>query len=336
MHAITRFAVTLVCSLFVATAAQADRCQQIRAGLDIGSGTTKIAVARVNTCQPRIEQVLYQDQRAVGWNEALAHSSDNLLGPAIVQEGEAALQSLLRQAQRFHPQRISGVATAVFRNARNGQAVIAQLQRQTGAQLSIISQQQEARLGFLSAKAALNDPSLHDDQLLVWDIGGGSMQMTAWGDRANQPKAEIYQGKLASVTLKNFILSVLKNQPEANSPNPIGSWRQSVLRFVQFYAANDVSPQIKQAVTGRRVIGIGGVHSFSIRHQLPGKPTHYTLTMLRHLSQQQVWKGDSELAGEYRTTDVSNLLLVEGYMQALKIDEVTIVPASLIQGVLLQ
>ncbi|HBP94707.1 MAG TPA: phosphatase, partial [Pantoea agglomerans] len=51
----------------------ADRCQQIRAGLDIGSGTTKIAVARVNVCQLRIEKMLYQDQRAVAWNEALAH-----------------------------------------------------------------------------------------------------------------------------------------------------------------------------------------------------------------------------------------------------------------------
>lgn len=327
---------TLFCSLFFAAAAQADRCQQIRAGLDIGSGTTKIAVARVNVCQLRIEKVLYQDQRAVAWNDALAHSADNQLSPAIAQEGAAALQQLVADAQRFHPQRISGVATAVFRNASNGQAVIEQLQRQSSAQISIISQQQEAKLGFLSAKAALNDPSTRDDQLLVWDIGGGSMQMTAWRQQAGKPVADIYQGKLASVTLKNFILTVLKNQPDAKSPNPIGSWRQSVLRFVQFYAVNEVSPQIKQDAAGRRVIGIGGVHGFSIRNQLPGKPNRYTLAALSTLSKQQVWKGDSELSGDYRATDVSNLLLVEGFMQALKIDEVTIVEASLIQGVLLQ
>lgn len=326
----------LFCSLFFAAAAQADGCQQTRAGLDIGSGTTKIAVARVNVCQLRIEKVLYQDQRAVAWNDALAHSADNQLNPLIVQEGAAALQQLVAHAQHFHPQRVSGVATAVFRNASNGQAVIEQLQRQSGAQISIISQQQEAKLGFLSARAALNDPAIRDDQLLVWDIGGGSMQMTAWRQQAGKRVADIYQGRLASVTLKNYILTVLKNSPAAKSPNPIGSWRQSVLRFVQFYAANEVSPQIKQAVSGRRVIGIGGVHGFSIRNQLPGKPNSYTLATLRQLSQQQVWKGDSELSGDYRATDVSNLLLVEGYMQALNINEVTIVKASLIQGVLLQ
>lgn len=329
-------AVILFCSLLFATAAEADGCQQVRAALDIGSGTTKIAVARVNVCQQRIEKMLYQDQRAVAWNDALAHSPDHQLSPAIVQDGVTAIRPLLARAQRFHPDRISGVATAVFRNATNGEAVIAQLQRQTGAAISIISQQQEAKLGFLSAKAALGDPGIRDEQLLVWDIGGGSMQMTAWRQAAGQPVADIYQGRLASVTLKNFILTVLKNTPAAPSPNPIGSWRPSVLRFVEFYAANDVSPQIRQDLPGRRVIGIGGVHGFSIRNQLPGKPRHYTLAALRQLSQQQVWKGDSELSGDYRATDVSNLLLVEGYMQALKINEVTVVEASLIQGVLLQ
>ncbi|MGD9424492.1 Ppx/GppA phosphatase family protein [Pantoea sp. NSTU24] len=329
-------AIILFCSLLFATAAEADRCQQVRAGLDIGSGTTKIAVARVNVCQLRIEKMLYQDQQAVAWNDALTHSPDNQLSPAIVQEGVAALRQLLTHAQRFHPERISGVATAVFRNAGNGEAVIAQLQRQSGTAIRLISQQQEAKLGFLSAKAALGDPDARDEQLLVWDIGGGSMQMTAWRQEAGKPVADIYQGRLASVTLKNFILTVLKNQPDARSPNPIGSWRPSVLRFVQFYAANDISPQIRQDIAGRRVIGIGGVHGFSIRNQLPGKPDRYTLAALRQLSEQQVWKGDSELSGDYRATDVSNLLLVEGFMQALKINEVTVVKASLIEGVLLQ
>lgn len=329
--------VTLFCSLLVASVAQADECRQIRAGLDIGSGTAKIAVARVDLCHHRIEKMLYQDQRAVAWNEALSQASDNQLSPAVVRQGAAALQQLLKNAQRYHPQRITGVATAAFRRASNGQAVIEQLARQTGTRLTVISQQQEAKLGFLSAKAALNDPAIRDEQLLVWDIGGGSMQMTAWRrQQEDQPVADIYQGKLASVTLKNFILTVLKNTPDAASPNPIGSWRQTVLRFVELFASNDVTPQIRQDVAGRQVIGIGGVHGFSIRNQLPGKPDRYSLTRLSELSKQQVWKGDSELTGDYRATDVSNLLLVEGYMRALKIDEVTIVNASLIQGVLLQ
>ena len=328
--------VVLFFAVFLPSLAFADNCWQTRAGIDMGSGTTKIAVTEVNICQHQLGKVLFEDQRPVGYNDALARSGNNQLDEAIQQQGLTALQQLVTQARRYHPQRISGVATAVFRSASNGQAVIDRFNQQAGVQLKIISQQQEAELGFRSAKAALHDPTLRDNDLLVWDIGGGSMQMTAWRDQSGKTVSDVYQGKLASVTLKNFIVDVLKNQPSATSPNPIGSWRPSVLRFVEFYAHNDVPPQIKQDLATRRVIGIGGVHGFSIKNQLKIKDNRYDLATLEQVGKQQVWKGDSELTGDYRATDVSNLLLVEGYMRALGIKDVTVVKASLIQGVVLE
>lgn len=328
--------VVLFFAVFLPSLAFADNCWQTRAGIDMGSGTTKIAVTEVNICQHQLGKVLFEDQRPVGYNDALARSGNNQLDEAIQQQGLTALQQLVSQARRYHPQRISGVATAVFRSASNGQAVIDRFNQQAGVQLKIISQQQEAELGFRSAKAALQDPTLQDNDLLVWDIGGGSMQMTAWRNAQGKLVSDVYQGKLASVTLKNFIVDVLKNQPSATSPNPIGSWRPSVLRFVEFYAHNDVPPQIKQDLATRRVIGIGGVHGFSIKNQLKIKNNRYDLATLEQAAKQQVWKGDSELTGDYRATDVSNLLLVEGYMRALGIKDVTIVKASLIQGVVLE
>lgn len=328
--------VVLFFAVFLPSLAFADNCWQTRAGIDMGSGATKIAVFEVNICQHQLGKVLFEDQRPVGYNDALARSANNQLDETIQQQGLTALQQLVTQARRYHPQRISGVATAVFRSASNGQAVIDRFNQQAGVQLKIISQQQEAELGFRSAKAALHDPTLRDQDLLVWDIGGGSMQMTAWRDQPGQPVADVYQGKLASVTLKNFIVDVLKNQPAAQSPNPIGSWRPSVLRFVEFYAHNDVPPQIKQDLATRRVIGIGGVHGFSIKNQLKINDNRYDLATLEQVAKQQVWKGDSELTGDYRATDVSNLLLVEGYMRALGIKDVTVVKASLIQGIVLE
>lgn len=328
--------VVLFFAVFLPSQAFADNCWQTRAGIDMGSGTTKIAVTEVNICQHQLGKVLFEDQRPVGYNDALARSGNNQLDETIQQQELTALQQLVTQARRYHPQRISGVATAVFRSASNGQAVIDRFNQQAGVQLKIISQQQEAELGFRSAKAALHDPTLRDNDLLVWDIGGGSMQMTAWRDLSGKAVSDVYQGKLASVTLKNFIVDVLKNQPYATSPNPIGSWRPSVLRFVEFYAHNDVPPQIKHDLATRRVIGIGGVHGFSIKNQLKIKDNRYDLATLEQVAKQQVWKGDSELTGDYRATDVSNLLLVEGYMRALGIKDVTVVKASLIQGVVLE
>lgn len=316
----------------------AENCIETRGAIDMGSGTTKIQVAQVDICRHLPGKVLYEDQKPLGFNEDLGKSGNNQISEAMQQQGVTALKQMVDKARSFHPQRITGVATAVFRSAANGQQVIDRFNQQTQIQLRVISQEQEAELGFLSAKAALHDNTINNQDLLVWDIGGGSMQMTAIREQNGQPVTDIYQGKLASVTLKEFIISVLKNQEldKAASPNPIGSLRNTVLRYVNFYARTHVSPQIKQDAQTRRVIGIGGVHSFSLKDQIHPANNTYSLADVERVSKNQVWKGDSELTGEYRATDVSNLLLVEGFMQALNISQVTIVKASLIQGILVQ
>lgn len=331
---------TAVCATlaFLPTVASAKSCIENRAGIDMGSGSTKIQVTQVNVCEHQLGKVLFEDQRPLGFNADLAKSGNNQLSEAIQQQGVKALSEMVEKANSFKPTRITGVATAVFRSASNGQQVIDRFNQQAHVSLKIISQQQEAELGFQSARAALHEKNVKDEDLLVWDIGGGSMQMTAYRDQQGVKTVDIYQGKLASVTLKDFITSVLQNKDLStdSTPNPIGSLRNTVLRYVNFYARTHVSPDIKQAAQTKRVIGIGGVHGYSIKDQVYLRNNTYQLADLEQASKNNVWKGDSELKGDYRATDVSNLLLVEGYMQALNIPQVTVVKASLIQGILLQ
>ncbi|WP_294907560.1 Ppx/GppA phosphatase family protein [Tatumella sp. UBA2305] len=313
-------------------------CLQTRAALDIGSGSSKIAVADVDICRHQIMKMRYQQQIAIPYNDALMHADDNRLPQAVIQQGLSALQTEMKNIRRFHPVSVSGVATAVFRSAKNGPQTIDWLNQQTGAGIKIISQQQEALLGFASAKASLHQPDIRDEDILVWDIGGASMQMTTWTEEQGKKVPYIYQGKLASVTLKNYIVSLLKNQPLTadSSPNPVGNYADSALKFVRFYASNDVDSAMKRMISGKKVLGIGGVHDYSLRDQLPGKPNSYTLQQLTSLAKQQVNKDDSQLKGDYRATDVSNLLLVQGYMQALQIPAVTIVRAGLVEGELVR
>ncbi|MFO6300425.1 Ppx/GppA phosphatase family protein [Rahnella selenatireducens] len=329
-----------ICIVFGLTtlSAEAVNCIETRAGIDMGSGTTKIQVAEVDICHNQLGKVLYEDQRPLAFNAELGKSRNNQINETIQQEAVIALKDMVNKARTFHPQRITGVATAVFRTASNGQQVIDMFNQKAGVQLRIISQEQEAELGFLSAKAALHDRNVKNEDLLVWDIGGGSMQMTAMREQNGQTVTDFYLGKLASVTLKEFIISVLKNQEldKTESPNPIGSQRNTVLRYVNFYARTHVSAQIKEDVQKRRVIGIGGVHGYSVKGQIHPANNTYQLADVERVSKNQVWKTDNEIPGQYRSTDVSNLLLVEGFMQALNISQVTIVKASLIQGVLVQ
>ncbi|MBS0908097.1 Ppx/GppA phosphatase family protein [Tatumella sp. JGM118] len=340
MRALPKWATSLlsVVPVVFCFSVSASPCLQNRAAIDIGSGSTKIAVAEVDTCQHQIRKMLYQQQLPVSYNDALMHATDSRLPDSIIGQGLDALKQEIKQVNRFHPVTIEGVATAVFRNAENGQQVVQLFNQQTPAHIRIISQQQEALLGFASAKAALNQSGVKNDDILVWDIGGGSMQMTTWDTQSGRLTPVIYQGKLASVTLKNYIVSLLKHQPlrPDSSPNPIGHDAGDALKFVEFYASNDVDASLKRLIPHRKIIGIGGVHDYSLRQQFADKPDSYTLTQLSTLAGQQVTKGDNELHGDYRATDVSNLLLVEGYMRALNIPEVTLVKASLVQGLLVR
>ncbi|KAB7897986.1 phosphatase [Rouxiella sp. S1S-2] len=329
---------TAILCLGFATQAMAKNCTEVRAGIDMGSGTTKILVSEVNVCTKTLGKVLFAQEKPIGFNEDLAKSANNQLSPEIQQQGVTTLKALVGQAQKFHPVRITGVATAVFRTAANGPQVIKQFNHQAHVSLRVISQKQEAEQGFLSAKAALNDPTVKDTDLLVWDIGGGSMQMTTY-NRINGIKTpEIYQGKLASVSLKDMVIEVMMNKDlkQVSSPNPVGPLAGEILRWVKFYARTHVNPQIMQAAGSKKVVGIGGVHGYSIKDQLHPINNQYSAADLERVALVKTTQSDAQLSGDYRATDVTNLLLVEGFMQALNISDVTIVKASLIQGILLQ
>ena len=90
----------------------------------------------------------------------------------------------------------SGIATAVFRKAENGKDLLQKIEKDLGIHFQILSQEEEGRLGFLSAKILY--PEIDEEDLLVWDSGNGSFQITAKiGDTY-----KIYQGPLGHGTVR--------------------------------------------------------------------------------------------------------------------------------------
>jgi exopolyphosphatase / guanosine-5'-triphosphate,3'-diphosphate pyrophosphatase len=67
------------------------------------------------------------------------------------------------------------VGTAGLRIARNGNEVVAAIQKRAGVQIEVISGEEEGRLAYLAAKAGL---ALDRGSLVVFDTGGGSSQFT--------------------------------------------------------------------------------------------------------------------------------------------------------------
>lgn len=319
---------------FISFESTAKNCQEIRGGFDVGSGSTKTLVAKIDVCQKKILEVLYSDSKPVAYNEDLEKSTEKKLGDKVIGEGLEAMTSLLASVKKFKPARITGVATSVFRNAKNGTEVINSFSKKLGFKIEVISQQDEALLGFLSAKSLVGDEVLKNNPPLMWDIGGGSMQMMTFEGK----KPLYYLGVLASVTFKNMIIEVLqgKNLETASSPNPIGDKYAQALSMARFYSKLHVPLDLRQALKGRTVIGIGGVHSIALKNMMQLKEMNYSLSQLAKDSSAAVLKADQDLTGDYRSTDVSNMILVQGFMEGLGIDEVRLVSASLLQGIVLK
>lgn len=322
----------LVSTFFTTSDVFAKSCEEIRMGFDIGSGSTKMMVAKIDYCKNRILEVLHQDSRPVAFNEDLEKSTDGNLSPGIIDKGAQTIEEMLKKGKSFKPKKTAGVATSVFRKSKNGVDIIKGYARKFKVQLEVISQEEEALIGYLSAMS-LMDEKTKDKKIVVWDIGGGSMQMFSM-DKNKKPHR--YMGELASVTFKNMVIEVIQSKSieEFSSPNPVGDNREQVIALARSYSKLHVPADIKNDLKERVVVGVGGVHGQSIKNQLQLKDSDYTLAELDAASKLQAQKSDKELAGDYRSTDVTNLLLVQGFMEGLGIKEVQILNASLLQGVM--
>ncbi|MDX9731904.1 MAG: hypothetical protein RBT63_09050 [Bdellovibrionales bacterium] len=317
------------------TSATEQDCHKRRGALDIGSGSTKALVAIVDVCVSprRIVEVLFQDQLPVQFSEALGKSSNGMIPAPFAKEATSKIRTILNRMREFNPSTISGVATAVFRKAENGEAVVQELSDALGIPVRVISQAEEAEIGALSALAAL-PVSNSTAPVIVWDIGGGSMQM--WNK--HDGKVELFTGDLASVSFKNKVIQeVLKKDPaEVSSPNPLGAKYHQAVPVSFKHAKQNVPDYFKKSGKNARWIGIGGVLALSVQKQVRPEERSFSQSMLRETLKRRSALNDGDIASDYRATEITNLALVLGYMQALRIPKMETVEANLSQGVVLR
>ena len=106
--------------------------------------------------------------------------SEFLDGGRIAESGATALGTIVQDALRIAEdqgvQDVIAFATSAIREADNGEDVLAEIRKATGAPLQVLSGRDEARLTFLAVRRWFGWSSGH---LLVVDIGGGSLEIAA-------------------------------------------------------------------------------------------------------------------------------------------------------------
>ncbi len=141
------------------------------AALDLGTNNCRMLVAAPAGDGFR---VLDSFSRIVRLGEGLHHTGQ--LSPAAMERALSALRACAARLERRPVRKLRAVATEACRRAANGRAFLAQVKRETGLDVGVISSREEAELALESCAALLAGGGR---RALLFDIGGGSTEL-AW------------------------------------------------------------------------------------------------------------------------------------------------------------
>jgi exopolyphosphatase/guanosine-5'-triphosphate,3'-diphosphate pyrophosphatase len=186
-----------------------------RACIDIGSNTTRLLVADC-VGSGRIE-VVHQER-------AFTHLGrerlpDGAIPPATLAAVSAVVGGQLEVARRLGCAEVKAVATAALRRAANRDRLAAVVREDWGIDVQILTGEEEARLAFIGAASSF--PELHDSELGVVDVGGGSSELVV-----GQVPAEIRWWTSIPVGSGDLARGYLHSDPP--SPTELAAAREEV------------------------------------------------------------------------------------------------------------
>lgn len=292
-----------------------------RAAFDLGSGKFKLLVAEV---QGETIRVTFSKILPVGLGEDYAESKDQTLSEKIENAATVALQELKKEAKLHGATEFQGIATAIFRKAKNGEAVLSHLSQECKIPLRIVSQEKEGLIGFKTAVAL--SPQIPEDELISWDSGNASFQIVT----KNKERFNVYNGPLGnSLVLKTFIDEVRKHPYTQNEiVQPITTAEcDTLVKIIQDKIALPDWLQSKLHDQKSTVIAIGDNDSiFAIAAKNIGS-NQFTIEQVRTVITQMANKPTEDLK-HYVTfsnpeTVLTRVLLLYSVMEKFRIQEVT-------------
>ncbi|MGZ3425454.1 MAG: Ppx/GppA phosphatase family protein [Polyangia bacterium] len=139
------------------------------AALDVGTNSIHLLIARV-AADGQVEPL----DRAKEMVRLGDSAFKGVIAPDAFARATECIRRYRAQAERAGVDAIIAVATSAVREAENGGDFVRVVRDETGIELTVIRGEQEARLIYLGARAALN---LAGRKALIIDIGGGSVEL---------------------------------------------------------------------------------------------------------------------------------------------------------------
>lgn len=302
----------------------------IRAAIDIGMGGPKLQIAEVDLHTNKIVKTLYTQRYFVNFYDNVSKNADAQLTLNIMEEGLKAFKDAVETAKFFNPNDIVAIATASFRSAVNGIQFANDIQNATGIKVHIVDQNLEGKLAF---QAVLSKIDVDDGKLVVWDVGGGSIQFIT---KASDGSYSIDCGEEGVGAFKDHIIENIQNRNTQyfKSPNPMTS--QNIIQATAY--ARNLAKKVDRVfkdkinISTTTIVGAGSVFGFGIAGLLSNKTT-FSVEDLDIVVQTLAGKTDADLGGgDYAFCEGSNAVLVLGFMQTLNIKQMHIINVNNADG----
>jgi len=301
-----------------------------RVAIDVGSGSTKVMIADVNTKNNRIVKVIHKTSIPTAYQKDLENSTNGAFSPEIQETGLDTFKQINELALQYQADKVYAVATSAFRTSNNGETFAQRISESANVPIKIISQFEEGVLAYESVSDA---PELQSQDFVCWDIGTGSFQITV---PVREIDYSVYMTETGSVPFKNYIIDVVKGQDSNNTdtPNPMTN---DAIKQADSYArwiGRHALPSIKESVKAHNgtVVGIGRLFQNSLLPLAEGD--QITRKDLRTFIQNASNKTDEDLNNPFAKFDVSNAILALGVMKALHVQNVSVVESTSTRGIL--
>jgi len=196
--------------------------------------------------------------------------------------------------------------------------------------IHILDQELEAKLAF---QAALAKSSSHLENLVAWDIGGGSTQFITLGLEGEY----LFEGSSeGSGPFRDLIVESIQKRSlkEYKSPNPLSDEEVCLAKVHAELLASNVTQVFKDKLchSETRVVGVGSVFGRGIASLVRGK-NPFTTEDLEGVIHDLIGKTDCDLGGgDFACVEVSNAILVYGFMKELGIQKMHIMDVNNADG----
>ena len=170
--------------------------------IDLGSNTIRLCVYDV--AGSSVKNIVNRKQMA----GLASYVERGELTDEGIEVAVRILRKQLKGAALFEPDRVDVFATAVLRNIKNSKRAIAAISEQVSAPVILLSDADEAHLGFVGASFGTE----MEAGVLI-DIGGGSSEVTRVRKGVDTQRISVDQGSLSSFGA--YVKDILPTSEEA-------------------------------------------------------------------------------------------------------------------------